>query len=407
MSDQSTSADSPSKGDNRLDREFRQSYFKQLVGQFNTLGDAVKNPEARKLGEQIAAQKPESVDWDDIYQLELAIIKLEPEANLRRRAWALRSEYKKIAPKDYEQYDNDKSKPPDAETSDIELLRADLVRVQEELNWHYTVLWVQESFRSLLLTRTTKRTGLYILSYILVGLAVCLGTFLSGTFLPDLTRGNVDTSMHDGTTNAAPSGTRGAGDTNAATSVLVGSQWGTNRVIGATNDVNSTAHLQDASVDQGKTISWQRGRDALTKMFPVFGTYWLVVFFGTLGALISMLRRIQGMSLDGNSDMNLVQLERSSTSIYYSPLLGAVFALLLLFLFMSGLVSGSLFPSSSHYGDHTFLGCVPSGCVDLAKLVIWSFIAGFAETLVPDALDKLQSESTSDKSGTSKRPTAE
>ena len=101
------------------------------------------------------------------------------------------------------------------------------------------------------------------------------------------------------------------------------------------------------------------------------------------------------MSLDGNSDVNLVQLEKSSSSIDYSPLLGAVFALLLLFMFMSGLLSGALFPKAAEGHTRLFLGCVPSTCVEVAKLLVWSFIAGFAEKFVPDALDKLQTRADS------------
>jgi hypothetical protein len=134
----------------------------------------------------------------------------------------------------------------------------------------------------------------------------------------------------------------------------------------------------------------------ITNIVRIAFTYWLVAFSGTLGALISVLRRIQNMALDGNTDKNLVDLEQGSTSIDYSPLLGAIFALLLLFLFMGGLLSGSVFPlSSNDASGHSFLSCVPIGCTNLAKLVIWCFLAGFAERLVPDALDKLQGQAAS------------
>jgi hypothetical protein len=389
----SDSAESVAKGDDRLDREFRQSYFRQLVGQFRTLGPSASEPEARKIGDQIAALKPESVDWNDIYQLELAIIKLEPEPNLRRRAWSLRAEYKKIAPKDYEQYES--TSPPDPANANVEVLRADLIHVQEELNWYYTVLWVQENFRSLLLARITQRTAIYILYYFLAGVLVGLSAFVGGYFLSDKDVGSDGPQAYAGTnaTNLAMGAAGGQlSDTNGLPSMLTGSLGATR----ATNSTNSQVLSRNMLTNE-RPSRLRSGAQALADTIPIFGTYWLVVFAGTLGALISVLRRIQGMTLEDNPDLNLVQLGRSSASIYYSPLLGAVFALLLLFLFMSGLLSGSLFPTSPHNGEHAFLGCVPSGCVDLAKLAIWCFIAGFAEKFVPDALDRLQSESTAQK----------
>ena len=40
-------------------------------------------------------------------------------------------------------------------------------------------------------------------------------------------------------------------------------------------------------------------------------------------------------------------------------------------------------------------GSRPSAASDVAKLIVWSFLAGFAERLVPDALDRIVSQSQS------------
>jgi hypothetical protein len=376
----SNNAKSPTKGDDILDKEFRKSYFTQLVGQFTTLGNEVKNDEARSLGQRIVSMDPDKVEWDDIYQLELSIIKLEPEVQARRRVWALRSEYQNVAPKDYEHYA--KSNPPDPDKDPIDKVRADSVRIQEELNWYYTVLWVQETFRSLLLKRITKRTLCYFAGYVAFGLILMALGFLGG-FLNLTGKANAETG---GGTNL----------TLVATNVVPGNTNLTALLI-VTNQSAEHPSAPDTAQAKDKTTPIERAMSTVKEALPVFGAYWLVVFAGTLGALVSILRRIQNMTLDGNSDTNLVELERNSSSITYSPLLGAVFALLLLFLFMSGLLSGALFPKASDSHTRIFLGCVPSTCVELAKLIVWSFIAGFAEKFVPDALDKLQKESSSQK----------
>jgi hypothetical protein len=337
-------------------------------GEFLTLGTEVKNDEARNLGQKLASMDPETVQWDDIYQLELAVIKLEPEIQARRRAWALRSEYENVALREYQKYI--KSAPPDPDKDPIEKVRGDSVRIQEELNWYYTVLWVQETFRSLLLKRITHKTLQYFAGYLGLGvLLIALGVL--GGLLNLTGNGRVETT---GSTNLVVFGTNAvAGSTNITTFLVT------------TNSLAEATNAPETRID--------RATSTLKEALPVFGTYWLVVFAGTFGALVSILRRIQTMALDGNSDTNLVELERNSSSISYSPLLGAVFALLLLFMFMSGLLSGSLFPKPSDAHTHIFLGCVPSSCGELAKLIVWSFIAGFAEKFVPDALDKLQKDS--------------
>jgi hypothetical protein len=61
--------------------------------------------------------------------------------------------------------------------------------------------------------------------------------------------------------------------------------------------------------------------------------------------------------------------------------MGAVFSIVLMILFMSGLVKGGLFP------EFSALTLLPTEHKDYALLFFWSFIAGFAEQFVPDVLD--------------------
>jgi hypothetical protein len=408
------------KAEDLLDDEFKQSYFRQLVGQYRTLGPSIENAEARKRGDVLAEMPPDKVDWNDVYELETLIIKLEPIEQLRQHLWSLRKEFERVAPNDYAAYEKSNSPepapvppppPPPLQTQAIdkpqpqpqsppksqsEKMRAEAVRIQEELNWYYTVLWVQETFRSNLLARVTRKTFKLVSGYALLGLALVM---ISG-FVGMNKEEQSGVGHGGGGKNDPASNTNGMGK---GSNVMAGT-IGTNAPDANANTNGQSATMKTPEMKTSATRTTSEAKTPDTKMsfwesftagLSVWGTYFVVVFAGTIGALISVLRRIQRMTLDGNPDTNLVELEQNSSSIDLSPLLGAVFALLLLFMFMSGLLSGTLFPELPKGHSNIFLGCVPSECAQLAKLIVWSFIAGFAEKFVPDALDKLQSRATS------------
>ena len=126
----------------------------------------------------------------------------------------------------------------------------------------------------------------------------------------------------------------------------------------------------------------------------------LVLAAGMLGGLISTLRRIHSTPLRENVVVHLINSSNQPISVFVSPLLGAIFAVVLTMLFRGQFLSGGLFPafwappSSATLTDTAnvkFLlaGMVPASTPDYAKLLIWSFMAGFAEQLVPDALAKV------------------
>jgi hypothetical protein len=131
----------------------------------------------------------------------------------------------------------------------------------------------------------------------------------------------------------------------------------------------------------------------------------IVMLAGALGGLISTYRRLEQVPLDGNPAVNLVLLNRSAALIYLAPAFGAIFAAILYALLISGLLSGDLFPHI--YTPQTpapplftvpfklfATDTGPIGGIDVAKLMVWSFIAGFAERLVPDTLDRIAASAT-------------
>src|ERR1051326_8185833 len=290
---------------NFQDEEFPQSYFQQLAGLYQTSISKDINPAAKAEAESILAKladDPHALNWDQVFRLESAILKLEPLDRLRRRVWSIREEYREMAsPSEWKSYLD--SHPPDPDTAAEPALRADLESLMDELHWLYTVIWVQEEFRSRISQRVITLATIILLIIVFIG-EFC---FLLGT--------------------------------------------------------------------------------------PVLGrVLWIVAVSGILGGLTSTVRRIQTVSFGGNTDLNLLELERGQFSVYLSPFLGAVFAIILYFLFIGGLLKGALFPDIPECVGF-FPGDGSMSCLIYGKLIIWSFIAGFAEQFVPDSLDQLARKS--------------
>ena len=112
----------------------------------------------------------------------------------------------------------------------------------------------------------------------------------------------------------------------------------------------------------------------------------LVPLVGALGGLISSQRRVQSIPSVGESLTDMTNLHFYTSSLTVSAVSGAIFAAILYMLFASELLQGKLFPTKVNPTVH-----MPPE--DLARLLIWCFIGGFAERFVPDALDRLVSRS--------------
>ena len=120
-------------------------------------------------------------------------------------------------------------------------------------------------------------------------------------------------------------------------------------------------------------------------------TLLLVLLVGTIGGFVGLQRRLPALS---EADLDL--LTGSKITVGLAPVTGGILAMLLYVLFLSGIISGGLFPK--FVPDD---GCPPAdftslfhthaeSYVDYAKLVVWSFVAGFSERFVTDILGRLQ-----------------
>ena len=306
-----------------IDEDFLDGYAKLLIGQYASLpvqvestpppSDAEKERRrvtdgARREAEDVVqkVRQDQDYDWEDLYRLELAIIKLEPAEHLVRRAWILRNEFHELASvqevKDYEA-----SHYPDPykdKSVSTDLLRADLVKLQEELNWRYSSLWVLEQYRAKL------------------ALGVVVASLLFAVIFAGAAYG-------------------------------IGHRW------------NLVGHMLS-----------------------------LIAIAGVIGGMASTLRRLQHAELDGNTDLELAGLDHGNLGIFLSPALGGIFALILFFIFCGRMISGPLFPEVTLREIGVAGGDATAASVEIAKLIVWSFLAGFAERLVPDRLEKLSGEAT-------------
>ena len=147
-------------------------------------------------------------------------------------------------------------------------------------------------------------------------------------------------------------------------------------------------------------VAAYRGYHSFVSLFP------LILLMGAFGAFISLVQRVQSFPQSGGETiLNVLNLRRGRWGFLLAPLSGALFALLAYLLFISGFVKGDLFPSILYdpkelspndptlhiylsFNSYAYL-MMPKSPTDFAKLLIWCFIAGFAERLIPDALNRL------------------
>jgi hypothetical protein len=333
------------------------SYRAELIAEYRTLASKADNPRAEEFIQELL--KKTQMTWDDLMGLELAVVKVLPLEKLRRKAWSIREEYREIAGEaEWTAY---QSSAPELKTPVEADLRADTEQLMIELQWLYTTLPLQEKFRSKVLSDILKMFVLLLAVAVLL-MALYQMTYFTAAFMA-----------------------------------------------------------------------------------------------GAAGAFFSAFQRLQKTPLGGNEEVNLAKTRNLTVSAQLAPLIGGIAAVVLSLLFMAGLVTGTMFPniagefSSSKPKPSTVTSnatnqvlvaadtnvltvktntatstniaakgpvdakpkespikgqeqqthcpmlsdlmiCVAGGR-DLALWLVWAFIAGFAERLVPDILNRLTDKS--------------
>lgn len=123
----------------------------------------------------------------------------------------------------------------------------------------------------------------------------------------------------------------------------------------------------------------------------------LIVMAGMGGGVISTYLRVRGSS--GYSDYQGAHIV-PRLQAYISPLVAGMLALVFHGFMAAEVVTGALFPEFKNSGlefssVEAFLkGLSPATNGDAAKAVVWAFVAGFSERLVPNVLDTIAKTDT-------------
>jgi hypothetical protein len=129
-----------------------------------------------------------------------------------------------------------------------------------------------------------------------------------------------------------------------------------------------------------------------------FMVSWACFGCGLVGGFVSIQQRLKKF---GDEELEL--LSKSWFQILLIPVYGGIFALLLYVGFLSNIVESQFFPRFAVPDFSTpipltediknfFSKTYPTTGADLAKLLFWSFIAGFSERFVPQIIDKSQQQ---------------
>ena len=136
-----------------------------------------------------------------------------------------------------------------------------------------------------------------------------------------------------------------------------------------------------------------------------FMVSWACFGCGLIGGFVSIQQRVKNF---GDEELDL--LSQSWFQILLIPVYGGIFALVLYLGFLSDIVEGPLFPQfaspvftqpipTTKDVAAFFSQTYPATGPDLAKLLFWSFVAGFSERFVPQLLDKTQTRDQKDSNG--------
>jgi len=111
----------------------------------------------------------------------------------------------------------------------------------------------------------------------------------------------------------------------------------------------------------------------------------LVFTTGLVGGFVSLQQRLHKIE-----DEELMLLSKSILSIAVIPINGGIFAYILMLMFMGKIIQGELFPTFPDidiFDLQTFkiwlMYSFPMSGAGMAKLLFWSFVAGFSERFVP------------------------
>jgi len=124
------------------------------------------------------------------------------------------------------------------------------------------------------------------------------------------------------------------------------------------------------------------------------GNLAMVLMLGAMGSFISQQRNLKNLS-----QKDLALFEASNSYALLAPISGSVLAGVLYLLFISGMVTGALFPeivadeNSKSTGLRILFEIRSDKPSEYAKLLFWSFVAGYSERFVTDIIGRFEKDS--------------
>jgi len=333
----------------------------------------------------------DTTDWDVIFSAEAELISQLPPDALRRRAWLIYDRFTDVAGADKAAHRSAAAATMKVEEIDdkdlrdrreIALLRADLLEVHNETARQYMTNFQLER----------QRTALAFL--VMSISAVALLAFVGFIFWPFLQR---------------ECGTRNALLIYGALVLAFAAAVSLYRWYRARRWRRAETHEEDQNAGPaamatflvplvlmmaGNAQAQTPQQQALVDL-PIVP---LVILAGILGATFSILQRVQ-RSTAADPLVALFNLRAARSQIILSIVSGAIGSLVVFAVFAGGMIEGGLFPKIANATSPTdcrglmklvsFLqNTGPCTHTDYGKLLVWAFIAGFAERFVPDILDK-------------------
>jgi hypothetical protein len=176
--------------------EYALLYFDHLYSEFLALKPAIADERVVQLLEEInQKRKEQGLTWSEIYTFDLALVDARPLENLIRKAYDARAKYRSIAgQKEYDEYVA--SKPPDLTAIQIppdvqppepgviieRMLRADIKYLLNKFYVYYALLPVREGLRDQL---TTWAVIITVVCVLLVVIAILINLGLGAALFAD------------------------------------------------------------------------------------------------------------------------------------------------------------------------------------------------------------------------------
>jgi len=404
-------------------------YFNQLVAQYVTLpkaDESAQNSNAKAVAEGLIREQEEQkaeqerrgtrwpwerrkhyLNWGDVSGMEMALLQLLPEAYLQRYAWNLRARYHEVAGQCwYDFYQQSKppneTAPPKGEgTAAVSVttiplgasgfflltptapqpppadlpcgspesaeLRADLSILLSDL----------QRLRSTIKAREEKHSLISLIGALLaaVSLTLALGFYGGPSFYAEWT------AKHSAPIASLAPPAKPAVPTNPKPAAL------------GAHDVAPTA--RPAGPAAAGTPPLAAAPPApVSSPLRILQMSALVILCGVLGGLISMLRRLQALPPGSTPLFDTIALNAGQLGIGLAPIYGGIFAMVLYLVFLSGILDTVIASTAGNTVFPRFSDATPKATSDYAKLLVWAFIAGFAEQLVPDVLNRLTARNT-------------